>query len=275
MFVSFLAIEGLAPQTCKSYLAAIRNMQISLGLPDPREQSSLPVLKRVQAGISRTRMLRGATSRIRLPTLLSQLHDSLMSSSNPEKLVVWTIASTAFFGFFRLGELLLSSPMTYDAATCLSWGDIAIDSRDNPSMVQVWLRKSKCDQFGKGAHIILGNTGTRLCPVLAILKYTAARKNQPQGPFFLLSSGVPATKAWFTNQIRATLQGLGFPQDDYAGHSFRIGAATTAAMVGIADSSIQTLGRWQSAAFLQYIRTPASQLASFARTMSTAPASGP
>ena len=46
-FVSFLADEGLAPQTGKSYLAAVRNMQISLGLPDPRESSSLPVLKRV------------------------------------------------------------------------------------------------------------------------------------------------------------------------------------------------------------------------------------
>ncbi|XP_064407704.1 uncharacterized protein LOC135352451 [Halichondria panicea] len=191
-----------------------------------------------------------------------------MSSPNPEKLVLWTIASTAFFGFFRLGELLLPSSAAYDPATCLSWGDIAIDSRDNPSMVQVRLRKSKCDQFGKGAQIILGNTGTRLCPVSAILRYTEARKSQPQGPFFLLSSGVPVTKMWFTAQIRDILRLLGLPQDDYAGHSFRIGAATTAAMVGIADSSIQTLGRWQSAAFLQYIRTPASQLASFARTMS-------
>ncbi len=34
-------------------------------------------------------------------------------------------------------------------------------------------------------------------------------------------------------------------------------------MAGIADSSIQTLVQWQSAAFLQYIRTPASQLATF------------
>ncbi len=117
-------------------------MQISLGLPDPREQSSLPVLKRVQAGISRTRMLRGATSRIRLPITITQLRDSLMSSPNPEKLVIWTIASTAFFGFFRLGELLLPSSAAYDPATCLSWGDVAIDSRDSPSMVQVRLRKS-------------------------------------------------------------------------------------------------------------------------------------
>ena len=53
-FVTYLAEQGLAPQMGKAYLAALRNAQISLGLPDPREQSSFPLLKRVQAGISRT-----------------------------------------------------------------------------------------------------------------------------------------------------------------------------------------------------------------------------
>lgn len=37
-------------ETGKSYLSTLRSMQISLGLPDPREQSSLSILKRVQAG---------------------------------------------------------------------------------------------------------------------------------------------------------------------------------------------------------------------------------
>ena len=35
----------------KGYLAAVRNMQLSMCLPDPRDQSSLPVYKRVQVGI--------------------------------------------------------------------------------------------------------------------------------------------------------------------------------------------------------------------------------
>ena len=101
--IAFLANEGLAPQTCKSYLAAVRNVQLSLGLPDPREQSSLPVLKRVQAGISRARMLKGAQARIRLPItihILEKLFDQHMASSNPERVVIWAVPSIVFFGFF-------------------------------------------------------------------------------------------------------------------------------------------------------------------------------
>ena len=46
-----MAEENVTMQTIKTYLAAVRSMQISLGLPDPQDQSSLPMLKHVQAGI--------------------------------------------------------------------------------------------------------------------------------------------------------------------------------------------------------------------------------
>lgn len=99
-FAAFLADQGLAPQTGKAYLAAVRSMQISLGLPDPREQSSLPILKRVQAGISRARMMKGTPPHIRQPItahILGRIQTYLYNSAHPQKELLWAIACTAFF----------------------------------------------------------------------------------------------------------------------------------------------------------------------------------
>lgn len=66
-------------------------------------------------------MLEGTTAKIRLPItiqLMQKIHDSLMASNNPEKLVIWTIATVTFFGFFRLGELLIAAS-AFDPSTCL------------------------------------------------------------------------------------------------------------------------------------------------------------
>ena len=244
-------------------------MQISLGLPDPRDRSSLPLLKRVQAGICRARMLKGIRASIRLPItapVLDQIRRALDPSAHPNKVVLWAISCAAFFGFFRLGGLLPETVNSFNPTTDLAWGDVAVDNPANPQMVRLHLKKSKCDQFGKGTDIILGRTGSPLCPVAALLGFMASRGDRP-GPFFLDPEHGIVTKAWFTTQIRGILCSMGLPQHQYAGHSFRIGAATTAALAGIEDSTIQALGRWHSAAFLQYIRMPREQLASLSSVM--------
>ena len=100
----------------KQYLSAIRSMQISLGFPDPRDHNSPPALQRVQAGIRRAQMLKRSQPRVRLPitiTILRQLKAALDQAANPNRVVLWAIACTAFFGFFHLGELLLHSKTEY------------------------------------------------------------------------------------------------------------------------------------------------------------------
>lgn len=244
-------------------------MQISLGLPDPRDQSSMPILKWVQAGISRARVTANAQPQVRLPItarILADIHQYLVTSEHPDRLVVWAIASMAFFSFFHLGELLPEPSSSSQPATDLSWGDVAVDNHTNPKMIQIHLKWSKCDQFGAGSDIVLGCTGSAICPVAALLRYIAVRGDRP-GPFFLVKSGSIATKPWFMGHIRTALGSLGLPQGDFAGHSFRIGAATTAALRGMEDSTIQTLGRWHSAAFLQYIRTPKERLAALSAVL--------
>ena len=110
----------------------------------------------------------------------------------------------------------------------------------------------QCDQFGTG---VIGWVDSPLCLVTAILRLVATALVH----FFVDPSHKLLTKQKFVTQIRSILNSLGVQQDQYAGHSSEIiGAATTAAAAGVEDSTIQILGRWHSAAFLQYIRTPTS-----------------
>ena len=78
--------------------------------------------------------------RIRLPItvlMLGRIKMDLFNSSNPEKVVIWAVACTAFFGFFWLGELLPESRRTFVPATDLSWGDVAVDNHSSPHMIQI------------------------------------------------------------------------------------------------------------------------------------------
>ena len=117
------------------------------------------------------------------------------------------------------------------------------------------LRQSKMDQVGRGVDIILGRTGCDLCPVAAVLSYVAARGDR-EGPFFLKSTSRPLLKQECITEVRKVLVALGLPDHQYAGHSFRIGAATSAALAGVEDSTIQILGRWQSSANLRRSPSP-------------------
>ena len=96
----------------------------------------------------------------------------------------------------------------------------------------------------------------------AMLVYLVSR-DKKAGPLFAFQDGKPLTKQRFVAAVRDALHQAGVNAESYAGHSFRIGAATTSASRRLEDSTIQTLGRWRSLAYLEYIRIPRHQLASY------------
>ena len=67
------------------------------------------------------------------------------------------------------------------------------------------------------------------------------------------------------------MERLGYDPGGYSGRSFRAGAATTAAKAGVEDSVIKALGRWESSAYLIYVRLSPSDLRGMARGMVEAP----
>lgn len=210
-------------------MASIRCLQIQKGLGNPFADP-LPRLEYVLVGIKRTEAQSGTPTRPRLP-ILRQIW--LTTPLVPNNVMLWAAACTGFFGFLRAGEFTVPSPEAYDPDVHLNLSDLAVDSHCNPLLVQLRIKQSKTDPFRKGIDIFLGSTGMDICPVQAIIQYLCIRNPDP-GPLFM-----PAYP--------------GLPRCN--GHSFRIGAATTAAQQGLQDSLIQTLGRWCSDAFKIYINS--------------------
>ena len=150
---------------------------------------------------------------------------------------------------------------THTTLPCpLAVDDFQVDSITHPTLLAVTLRHSKTDPFGAGVTIYLGRAYDDIRPVVAVLAYIAVRPLF-QGPLFIYRDGSPLTRFDLVTSIPHAESGSGLPLDSFTGHSFRIGAATSAALAGLPDSLIQTLGRWHSSAFRAYIRNPISTFA--------------
>ena len=167
-------------------------------------------------------------------------------------------------GFLRAGEVVIPSDSTFDPSAHLAYGDVRVDNVASPQYLEVRIKASKTDPFRLGVSVFLGVTGSTLCPVASILDYMVRRGPSP-GPFFLYQDGKVLTRDRFVSAVRGALELAGLNPSLYAGHSFRIGVATTAAQRGLPDSLIKTRGRWQSAAYTVYIQTPRDSLCSVAR----------
>ena len=265
--MAYLHTEDLAPGTVKGYLAAVRHSQIGLGLGDPRI-GDMPMLEYVVKGLKRTYHPTSCRTRLPItPELLGQLRS--VWATWPERRdasMLWAAACMCFFGFLRAGEVVIPSDSSFDPSVHLAQGDVRVDSVVCPRYLEVSIKASKTDPFRRGVCIYLGVTYADLCPVAAILDYMV-RRGQSPGPFFSFANGNSLTRDRFVSAVCSALDQAGVDSSRYAGHSFRIGAATTAAQRSIPDSLIKTLGRWQSEAYTVYIRTPRETLCAVAQSL--------
>ena len=266
-FVACLGQQGLALATIKTYLSGVRQAQIRGGLPDPNVQA-MPRLRQVLRGVEIMRGRLGKTPRLRLPitpSILRKMKGVWAMEREYERSLWWAVALTAFFGFCRSGEITVPQGRAYDPQVHLSLRDVSVDKSHHPDVISLLLRCSKTDQERRGVKVILGRTNADLCPVSALLSYLVHRGRSP-GALFMVD-GQPLERTRLVEEVRRALSRAGLPAGSFAGHSFRIGAATTASAVGVEDSTIQALGRWKSSAFKLYVHPSASHLAGVSRSL--------
>ena len=92
-------------------------------------------------------------------------------------------------------------------------------------------------------------------------------RGMAEGPLFKFADGSVLTRQRFVSAVHEGLDKAGIDSSKYSGNSFRIGAATMAAARGIEDCVIKTFGRWESIAYLQYVKIPRSQLAGYSNIL--------
>ena len=258
-----------APSTVHTYLAGIRHMHIISGYPNPLE--SAPRLQLALRGFKRYKPPQANPRLPITPHVLRAIKSVLLQTPQEyNNVMLWATVCVGFFGFLRSGEFVVKSASAFDPASHLMPSDVAVDSYTDPSMIRLLIKRSKTDQFGNGASIFLARTYTDLCPVAALLAYLARRPVHGHSPLFITEDGTPFTKMHLIKLLHATLREAGINPEFYKGHSFRIGAATTAAALGLQDSTIQKMGRWSSSAFLAYIRTPQQDLAAVSKLLGRA-----
>ncbi|XP_069583805.1 integrase/recombinase xerD homolog [Ranitomeya imitator] len=153
--------------------------------------------------------------------------------------------SLAFFGALRVSEIV--SPNTYAQG-----GLLARDVVLTESGLQFWLRKSKTDQEGRGKRVVLGTVvGSLMCPISCWEAFSCFQPSK-DGPLLCHENGSFLSKFQFVAVLRRALGEMGLDASRFASHSFRIGAATEAALGGLAPEVVQR--RWESGRYKSYVR---------------------
>ena len=94
-----------------------------------------------------------------------------------------------------------------------------------------------------------------ICPVRALEDLTNLRGGV-DGALFSTPGGKPYATSTARDDLASVISFCGLDTKRYKSHSFRIGAASDAALKGFSDAQIRLMGRWRSDAFRQYIRLP-------------------
>ena len=184
------------------------------------------------------------------PQVLTQLGHNLWNSSIifQDKIMLWAAMLSAFHGFLRVSEYTASHVRKFDPLTTLCLSDVATDT----TSVSLHIKASKTDPFRQGATIHIFQNNSHLCPFQALNCYLSYRP-PGSGPLFKWHDGRFLTRQHLASvlaRIKPTHIG------SMSSHSFRIGAATTAAAAGFPRWLIQALGRWTSDCYRDYIRIP-------------------
>lgn len=182
-----LRSQGLSVDTVKSYIHGLSHLQKLHGFPGVSITRS-PTLPYLLTGARHGRIPRGKVP-IRRPITFHRLlllRRAILNTNwnKYNKIALWTCALVAFFGSFRLGELLCKHSKIFDATSSLLGEHLTYCQTTNTWRILIQSPKSNAPQ---GERIILFPIpNPKLCPVKFLTRY---RKQQRK--YGLYENGLP------------------------------------------------------------------------------------
>lgn len=251
-FIGHLFGKSLSPNTITSHVSALSYVHKLFGLFDPTTQF---IIKKLLKGCEN---LKGSAD-TRLPITYELLFKLVTNLDNCiqnfyHKILLKAVFLLSFHAFLRLGEILIR--VKSDTDRVLQKHDVKINKSNGIlQSATITLRSYKNMKHNKPVTISLSANldNQMVCPAKALELYLA-HFSHSDGPLFQFQNGKPVTHQFVTKNLSLLLEFLGLNSKLYKGHSFRIGAATHAASLGIPETKIRQFGRWNSNAVNHYIR---------------------
>jgi len=259
-----LLTKKLAPQTVRDYLSSIGTLH-KLHSFDLRTSGDLKI-DLLLRGAENMQFYNKITEKTRLVVTLPILrilgHEIAKSDWEKEnKLTFWAACVVAFFGSFRMGEILSKSESSFNSSENLLWEDVTMS--ENHILFHIKIAKTRCK---KGEYIdIFPFPFMNCCPVAAMkcMKSSLAGSScDPKEPVFKFKSGKLLTVENFSTTIKSLLfPHIGEKANWFAAHSFRAGIPSTLAAdpEAASEEEIKKWGRWSSASYQSYTRLKLDQ----------------
>ena len=201
LFISFLCAKGLAPATINSYLSAIAYVHKIKGHYDPTksflvEKLLVAVGRRGQADV------RMPISRPLLYELVRALQHT--SPSAYRRSLFGAMFMTAFYGFFRIGELSCNSKQQVD--TVVQFDQVTfLKQSSRVTAVKIVITKFKHNTNNRPFVITIESEPFRnVCPMQTVIEYIKLR-GYHKGPLFTCAASGAISTNNFNTELRRAL----------------------------------------------------------------------
>ena len=225
-FITHLFAANYTFSTILSTVSAISYSHKIVGLADPADNV---YIRKLLVGVhktSRTMDLRRPIDQHML-ALLVRAAKSVISDKYLQRCTA-AMFMLAFHGVLRIGEITVR-PGVLAAHVIKRSNLLVVPARDQvKSSLQLTIQHAKHQHRPIVLEI---NSQSHNCPVVQICRYLRTRGSSP-GPLFVFPDKTPISRTYFSSQLSACLSHAGYDPSLYKCHSFRIGAATTAATRG-------------------------------------------